>query len=61
MERHGYGKLVKHHRDKRHANRSGKYHQSEMDREHDYDSSMKHRKRESEGMKKYHMEHSHRR
>lgn len=49
MEHHGYDKLVKHHRDKRQANRHGKYHQTEIDKAH-----------ESKGMKKYHKEKSHR-
>ncbi len=71
MEKHGYDKLVKHHMDKREAHRSGKYHQTEIDREHekmgmehhsmrgthDYDRSRKHRERESEGMKRYHRDH----
>jgi len=43
MEHHGYDKLVKHHKDKRHSHRHGKYHQTGIDKEH-----------ESMGMKKYH-------
>jgi len=35
MEKHGYDKLVRHHMDKRHAHRHGKYHQTEIDREHE--------------------------
>ncbi len=58
MEHHGYGKLVKNHMDKRQAHRSGKYHQSAIDKEHE---SMGMKKHGPAGMKKYHMENSHRR